>query len=153
MDGSDARRKRFVARFDFLPLKSNALTSKWVRGRADIISVPRKGKGREMGARSYCVGLKNEAAVWRAGRKAGRQPPLESWCSFGQMTLLCPFCYLCKGHGENVQPKGWAQPDLSRCQSPVCIQSSPRCPCPLPLQWWFCAEIGKEQAGIGRCAI
>lgn len=62
MDGSDAHRKRFVARFDFLPLKSNALTSKGVRQRADIITVPRKGKGRELGARLYCVELKNEAS-------------------------------------------------------------------------------------------
>lgn len=25
---------------------------------------------------------------------------------------LCPICHLCKGRGDNVQLKGWVQPDL-----------------------------------------
>lgn len=46
MDGSVARRKRFVAHFDFLPLKSNALTSKWVRELTLSVSPGRKKGGK-----------------------------------------------------------------------------------------------------------
>lgn len=44
----------FAAHLDFLPLKTNSLSSEWVTGRAGIVTVPRKGWGGGIGAKFCC---------------------------------------------------------------------------------------------------
>lgn len=48
MDGRGARRRRFAAHLGFLPLKPNALTSKWVTGRAGVGTAPGRDEEGEL---------------------------------------------------------------------------------------------------------